>query len=136
MSEQKPGTGKKQVKALLVDDDTFMLDFVGEMLEELGVAKVITACDGKRGIDAYDAAQPKPDVILCDLHMPGQDGFQFMEAIGKRGFTGGVVLISGQNNRVLNSATLMGSFHQLNILAALEKPVTKATLAGALSKLL
>jgi hypothetical protein len=45
------------------------------------------------------------------------------------------VLISGQEARTLKSASLMGQFHELNILATLEKPIDKNSLANALSKL-
>jgi CheY-like chemotaxis protein len=125
----------KFIQALLVDDDKFMLEFVGDLLRELGVMTVTTAADGTQGLVAFDRAAPKPDLILCDLHMPGQDGFQFMAALAGRGYRGGVILISGQDARTLKSATLMAQFHELNILATLEKPVDKMSLINAMAKL-
>lgn len=126
---------KKSIRALLVDDDTFMLEFVADMLRDLGVHDVLTSADGKQGIAVFDAAHPKPDVILCDLYMPGKDGFQFMEVMADRNYEGGIILISGQEGRILHSAALMAEFHQLNILAAIEKPVTRQALSQALVKL-
>jgi two-component system chemotaxis response regulator CheB len=32
--------------------------------------------------------------VVCDLHMPGGNGFEFMERLSQRGFTGGMVLMS------------------------------------------
>ena len=52
--------------ALLVDDDGFMLEFVSDLLHDLGVSEVITANDGKKGMAAFDLARIKPDVVLID----------------------------------------------------------------------
>jgi CheY-like chemotaxis protein len=125
----------KAIRALLVDDDKFMLELVGDQLRELGVKEVTTATDGIEAVKAFDGASSKPDLILCDLYMPGQDGFQFMAMLAERAYAGGVVLISGQEARTLKSASLIGQFHELNILATLEKPIDKKSLAGVLSKL-
>lgn len=120
--------------ALLVDDDSFMLDIVGELLRDLGVAEIATAGDGWRGIAAFDAAQPKPDLVVVDLLLPGQDGFQVLSQLAERRYDGGVILLSGQEDRVLNSAGLMARFHQLQVLAALPKPPEPAALARALAR--
>ncbi len=134
MTPQKPtATASRALRALVVDDDAFMLEFISDLLLELGLISVITAADGKRGIAAFDEAKIKPDLILCDLHMPGTDGFQLMEILAQRDFKGGIILISGLQSRVLHSAELMAQFHQLNILAALEKPVEKNALRVALN---
>jgi CheY-like chemotaxis protein len=136
MSETKQTVmSGKPIRSLLVDDDNFMLELVGDMLRELGVKEVTTASDGTQALAALDSASPQPDVILCDLHMPGQDGFQLMAALAERGYPGGIVLISGQEARTLKSASLMGQFHELNLLATLEKPIDKKSLASALTKL-
>ena len=120
------------LSVLLVDDDSFMLNLISDLLGELGVRLITTAKDGRTAMHAYNAHTP-PDLVLCDLHMPGQDGFQLMEELARRRYSGGVILISGQEDRILNSATLMGQFHQLHILGALSKPVARARLAELLS---
>jgi len=120
---------------LLVDDDAFMLDFVGDMLRELGVSDVATANNGVNGAKVFDLAVSKPEVVLCDLNMPGADGFEFMEALAERKYAGGVILISGMDERTLNSASLMARFHRLQVLATITKPVDKGALSEALSKL-
>ena len=119
-------------RALLVDDDAFMLVVLGDLLREQGVTQVVTAADGNAGIAAYDRSVPPPDLVVCDLNMPGQDGFQFMEQLGQRGYAGAILLVSGMPARTLNSAALMARFHRLNILATLVKPVDAAALRAAL----
>jgi CheY-like chemotaxis protein len=122
-------------RVLLVDDDKFMLVVVSDLLHELGVSSIITAANGTAAIEAFDRESTKPDVVLCDLNMPVNDGFQLMEQLGAKGFTGGVILLSGMDDRTLKSASLMAQFHRLQFLDTLKKPVDKMALSAALSKL-
>ncbi|MBK1713508.1 hypothetical protein CKO43_12045 [Rubrivivax gelatinosus] len=124
------------MRALLVDDDKFMLTVLADLLGDLGVHGVTTATSGAEATIAFDRLLPPPDVILCDLKMPGGDGFQFMEVLASRKYAGGVVLVSGMEARVMNSASLMARFHRLNVLALLNKPVSAPALAAALAQLL
>lgn len=119
---------------LLVDDDDFMLEMIGDMLTDLGVTSVTTANDGKKGFAAFEAAKLVPDVIICDINMPNTDGFQMMELLAKKRPGCGIILMSGLEKRYVNSATLMAQFHHLNILGALHKPVDKRALSDLLSK--
>lgn len=119
-------------RALVVDDDKFMQAVLGDMLRELGISQVSTAANGTAGMDVIDRAAGHPDLVLCDLNMPGNDGFQFMEQLAARAFTGSVILVSGMTPRVMKSAALMARFHRLNILGTLGKPVSKADLSTAL----
>jgi CheY-like chemotaxis protein len=118
--------------ALLVDDDSFALSVMSRMLTDLGVENVTTALSGSAGLVAFDRSVPAPDLVLCDLHMPAGDGFQFMEGLGARHFDGGVVLVSGMNDKVRRSASLMGRFYNLQLLANLNKPVDPDMLRHAL----
>lgn len=128
-----PVLSHSDLNVLLVDDDSFMLEFVTSLLRDLGIRTVTTANDGRKGIEAFDRARAKPNLVLCDLHMPGRDGFQLMEELACRRYAGGVILISGQEDRTLRSASLMAQFHQLHILGALHKPVTGEALTRALA---
>jgi len=135
MNIEPSTSGRRPLRALVVDDDEFMLSFLSDMLRDLGVGDVRTARDGSAGSKACEDAKSLPDVVLCDINMPGTDGFQFMEQIAKRKFGGGVILISGLDSRFVNSASLMAKFHGLNILASIPKPVDRKSLSAALSKL-
>jgi CheY-like chemotaxis protein len=127
--------GTKVLRVLLVDDDKMMLTVIGDMLEDLGATQVVKAENGTTGIQAFDRLHTAPELIMCDLSMPGSDGFQFMEQLGARKYGGAVVLMSGMSSRYLNSASLMGRFHQLNIAAVLNKPIDETALRQVMSKL-
>jgi response regulator of citrate/malate metabolism len=94
---------------------------------------VTTAASGKQGMDAFDRARAKPNLVLCDLHMRNANGFHVMEELAHRHYTGGVILISGEEECSLSAAAYMGHLHHLNILGALPKPLTGEALTHALT---
>jgi CheY-like chemotaxis protein len=63
---------------LIVDDDPVQLKLAGLRFTDVGFA-VVTASDGLAAL-AIAAARP-PDVILCDVLMPGTDGYELCVAV-------------------------------------------------------
>jgi CheY-like chemotaxis protein len=57
-------------KVLVIDDDADLLRLVTLYLRHSCL--VITATDGPSGLEK--ARKTQPDLILCDVHMPGWDG--------------------------------------------------------------
>ncbi len=68
----------KQV--LLIEDDTTLRENTAELLE-LENYKVITASNGKEGLDL--AKKELPDVIVCDIMMPKLDGYGVLAGLSK-----------------------------------------------------
>ncbi|HRF78447.1 MAG TPA: response regulator, partial [Flavobacteriales bacterium] len=58
---------------LLIEDDADMRENTAEILE-LANYRVVKAENGRRGVEA--ARKEMPDLVLCDLRMPGMDGLQ------------------------------------------------------------
>jgi len=121
--------------ALLVDDDKFMRVVMGDLLRLQGIRQITEAAGGLAAVEVLQRLKPAPDLVVCDLNMPGGDGFELMHQLAAAGFDGGVLLVSGMDARTMNSASLMARFHRLNILATLPKPVDSAALGAALAKL-
>ncbi len=65
-------------KILLVDDSKTELHFLSDLLTKRGFS-VRTAEDGEDAMRRL--AEEKPDLILMDVVMPGQNGFQLTRAI-------------------------------------------------------
>ena len=63
---------------LLVDDSKTELHFLSDLLEKRGY-KVRTAEDGEEAMRRL--GEETPDLILMDVVMPGQNGFQLTRAI-------------------------------------------------------
>ena len=59
-------------KILLIEDNEDVRENTAEILE-LAEYKVLTAPDGKEGVEL--ARKELPDLIICDIMMPGLDGY-------------------------------------------------------------
>ncbi|MDD5044465.1 MAG: response regulator [Candidatus Omnitrophica bacterium] len=64
---------------LLIDDEKDFCKLVKLNLEQISDFKIITAYNGKEGIDA--ARQNKPDLILLDIMMPVMDGLTALKIL-------------------------------------------------------
>ncbi len=65
-------------KVLVIEDDPDILENISEILELEGYA-ALRAGDGKMGLAL--AVSEKPDIILCDILLPGISGFQVLEIL-------------------------------------------------------
>ncbi|WP_317200971.1 response regulator [Janthinobacterium sp.] len=123
------------LRVLIVDDDSFQLEVLRDMLDTLGVADVELATGGQGALAALGADRGAPDLLICDLHMPGMNGFQFMESVANLGYPNGVLIVSGQSGNMVHSAGLVAQLRRLNLLGALEKPVSPEQLRGVIDSL-
>ena len=79
---ESPGashTGLRGKRVLVIDDDARNVFAITSTLELYGI-QVTCASDGRQGIDAL-LSDPRTDLILMDVMMPGMDGHSTMTAI-------------------------------------------------------
>lgn len=69
---------KKLALVLVVDNMQTNIDLVRSTLEPSGY-QVVTALSASEGLDL--ARRMTPDLILSDVHMPHQDGYEFMRMV-------------------------------------------------------
>lgn len=68
----------KDKTVFLVEDDPDIRDSILEVLRTDGIgADSASTC--REAIDRLHELSPKPSLILLDLRLPGEDGFQFRE---------------------------------------------------------
>lgn len=60
-------------RVLCIDDESAVCDFLRAILDESGDFLVETGTDAFAALDL--ARRFKPDVVMLDINMPGQDGF-------------------------------------------------------------
>jgi CheY-like chemotaxis protein len=115
---------------LIIDDDENSLLSLAKLLEYFGHV-VETAVNGKQGIEK--ARQHKPDVVLCDIEMPGEiDGLEVARALtGDAGANVPVLIaVSGYGNE-----DDVEKCHEAGFQHHLLKPVDGITLAKSVSGL-
>ena len=66
------------VKALLIDDDADSLDVMRRTLEHCG-SEVQVASDARTGLELLQ--RRPPHVVICDIGMPVEDGYRFIERV-------------------------------------------------------
>jgi len=69
---------KPHMEVLIIEDNRINLQLMTYLVQAAGIA-VTTAADGERGLEL--AALRRPDLIICDVCLPGLDGFQVASAL-------------------------------------------------------
>jgi EAL domain-containing protein (putative c-di-GMP-specific phosphodiesterase class I) len=102
------------------------------MLHSLGVKSVGRALDGNAALAAIEGAIRPPQLLICDLTMPGMDGIEFLRHLANRRFEGGVIISSGGDQRVIKTVESLVQAHKLRFLGTLQKPVEETALLTTL----
>lgn len=75
---------------LIIDNDKKIRDKIGGLLESAGYT-VYAACNGIDGL--AHARKSNPDLILCDVALPGLDGYGVLRALGNLPETAGIPFV-------------------------------------------
>jgi len=66
------------LRVLLVDDDANTLEILSAVLAECG-AQLLTAASAAEALKSLP--QWKPDILICDIGMPGEDGYSLISKV-------------------------------------------------------
>jgi CheY-like chemotaxis protein len=110
---------------LLIDDEPCVGRFLAHAAEECGYRALATM-----NSDSFrrEYRLLRPDAIAIDLAMPGGDGVELLRFLAEEQCTAPVLIISGFDRRVLESAIRLGEALGLNMVGPLAKPVRLAEL--------
>jgi DNA-binding SARP family transcriptional activator/EAL domain-containing protein (putative c-di-GMP-specific phosphodiesterase class I)/FixJ family two-component response regulator len=133
-SAEKLGAGEfADYTVVVVEDHDFQRRTVVQLLRGLGVGTVKDAADGAEALRILQEGRV-PDVVICDIDMPGMDGVEFVTRIAESNLACSVVIASGLESNVLRAVESIGEGHGLHILAALPKPLTARRLGEVLGQ--
>jgi DNA-binding response OmpR family regulator len=121
-----------QPRLLLIDDEPALAEFLAQAARDSGFDPVITEQDGEFR-DSFLAE--RPDMVALDLGMPGMDGVQLIRFLADQDYEAPVLIVSGFDRRVLESAFRLGEALGLNMKGPVEKPVRFEVLQDVLSQL-
>jgi EAL domain-containing protein (putative c-di-GMP-specific phosphodiesterase class I)/FixJ family two-component response regulator len=122
-------------RILLLDDDPFMLKLLRRQLAQLSYTQVDAFDSGQEALEQLNSSKTLYDLIFLDINMPGMDGVEFIRRLVECQYAGSVILVSGENSRMLESVEKLIAAHQLTALGHLQKPVKPDELAGLISRL-
>ena len=118
-------------RLLLIDDEPQLAAFVANAARMCGFDPISTDRDDDfRGRFVDD----RPEMVALDLGMPGMDGVDLLRFLADQGFGGPVLIISGFDRRVLESAFRLGEALGLKMVGPLEKPARLDTLEAILKQ--
>jgi len=83
---------------LIVDDDESLRESLAMVLSAEGW-DVAVAADAEQGLARFD--ETHPDLVLCDLRMPGRDGLSLLPELAKRRSETPVILMSAYGTEEL-----------------------------------
>jgi DNA-binding response OmpR family regulator len=121
-----------QPRLLLIDDEPALADYLANAARACGFDPIVTARD-EEFRQAFIANQP--EMVALDLGMPGMDGVELTRFLAEQDYRGPVLIVSGFDRRVLESAFRLGETLGLNMVGPVEKPVRLEVLEELLSKL-
>ncbi|MGE5099735.1 MAG: response regulator [Deltaproteobacteria bacterium] len=120
-----PGTAQP-LRVLIVEDNVDAADILRTLLEYHGYT-VSVAYTGPEGVTA--AKSQRPDVVLCDIGLPGMDGYAVADALRQSPETGSVRLIAVTGyGREADKQRALASGFDLHLV----KPVNAQQLLGHL----
>jgi EAL domain-containing protein (putative c-di-GMP-specific phosphodiesterase class I) len=116
---------------LVVEDHEFQRATTLQILANLGVSGLSEAADAESALTLLEDGE-RPDVIVCDLDMPGMDGIEFLRRVADLGAGTGIIVASGLDASVLKAAEVTARGFGLVVLGTIPKPLTARRLLQAI----
>ena len=69
------------LNVMAVEDEAFSVKVLEKVLEKVGVASVTVAGNGAEAMEKLSEAEPKIDLVICDIEMPEMGGYEFVRQV-------------------------------------------------------
>jgi len=133
MAELKQSTAApEKLRLLAIDDEPAISALVAQIAGECGYTAVAHHDSTKLGESDFKDL----DVMVVDLMMPGLDGIELIRQLGARKAQTRLILLSGLDRRMLESAQKAAHAYGLTVFSAMQKPFRPDDLRKILTTLL
>ena len=126
-------TDLKRLKILLIDDEWFVRSTIRQILIQIGITNIYEADNVEAAMK--ETLRVQPDMVLCDIHMPGTDGLAYVARLRKAPIptvaaTPVVMLTSDSTEEAVTTAK------ELHVGGYLVKPVSIAAVKRSIERAL
>ena len=94
-----------QLVFLVDDDDRFAL-ILTNILKDKGY-RVLRASNGEEALSKLGELEEKPELIICDIHMPIMDGPAFVKALKETSFSAPTLMLTSDDDKLLEAELVM-----------------------------
>ncbi len=105
-------------RIVLIDDDRVVGEIVSGLANAMGLPCSVT----RTANEFFQHIGPDTNVILLDLVMPEMDGIEILRLLGERNCKARIILMSGINIRVIETAKKLAQSLGLTVIGHLQKP--------------
>lgn len=122
------------MSAIIIDDDLFAKNLLVKQVQKLTLS-IAYGCSTASEALSIISRNKSIDLIFCDIQMPEMDGVEFIRYLSANNYKGNLVLVSGQDYRLLKTVERLAKAHNLNLVSALKKPVSMIDLTNVFYKI-
>ncbi len=116
-------------RVVIIDDEAAFAETLTRMVKSLGF-EVTVSTDAR---SSYTFELKNSDIVFVDVLMPNVSGLQVLEKLAQQKAKSSIVLMSGHLER-LDEAEKLARKLELNLVGALEKPVSPRRREGRASR--
>jgi len=121
-----------QPRLLVIDDEPRLGEFLASVARDAGFSAEVTSDDADFRRRFND---DRPAMVALDLGMPGMDGVELLRFLSEQDYSAPVLIVSGFDRRVLDSAFRLGEALGLTMAGPIEKPMRADLLEQTLTEL-
>ncbi|MDP1647810.1 MAG: EAL domain-containing response regulator [Rubrivivax sp.] len=121
------------MNTLLIDDDPLALKLLTRQLGRVGCVGVLHCERAEEAMTLLKARSEAIGLVFCDLQMPDIDGVEFVRHLAGIGYSGSLVLVSGEDGRILKAVAKLAQAHRIHVLGMLQKPIKNEQLSEVLA---
>jgi EAL domain-containing protein (putative c-di-GMP-specific phosphodiesterase class I)/FixJ family two-component response regulator len=120
-------------KVLLVDDDPTMLAILRHELAGFGRTNLQSCGSAREALAIVEAQADVFSLVFCDLKMPDMDAVELVRELARAGYGGELVLVSDEDQRILETVRILASAHGVHVLGVLNRPINSEQMGKVLA---
>lgn len=120
---------REDIEILLVEDNELTAIEVEQLLHAAHFSNITLAGNGREALQILK--QSPPDLVITDLRMPVMGGYEFLQRLAEQEYRGGIIILSGVDQEILQAVESGLSSSKLNILGVFSKPLDPEQIESA-----